>query len=195
MFTSKHEVVGELVEVGSDVSKFRAGDMVGVGYIIGCCRNCHPCKNDIPQYCNKTILSLNDVYTDDKPTQGGFASAMVVDQKFVVKIPDGTDPEQAAPLLCAGVTVYSPLNHFGLKQSGLRGEILGLGGLGHMGVKMAMGHHVTVISSSNKKREEAFDHLGADEYLVSSDATQMQEMADTLDYSIHTAPVFDPLEP
>ena len=112
-----------------------------------------------------------------------------------MKIPDGTDPKQAAPLLCAGVTVSSPLNHFGLKQSGLRGGILGLGGLGHKGVKMAMGHHVTVISSSNKKREESFDHLGADEYLVSSDATQMQEMADTLDYSIDTAPVFHPLEP
>ena len=94
--------------------------------------------------------------------------------RFVVKIPDGMDPEQAAPLLCAGVIVYSPLNHFGLKQSGLRCGILGLGGFGHMGVKIAkaMGHHVTVISSSNKNREEASDHLGADEYLVNSDATR-----------------------
>lgn len=115
----------------------------------------------------------------------------------MVKIPEGMDPEQAAPLLCAGVTVYSPLSHFGLKQSGLRGGILGLGGVGHMGVKIAkaMGHHVTVISSSDKKREEALDHLGADEYLVSSDATKMQEKADTLDYIIDTVPVFHPLEP
>ncbi|KAM3694987.1 hypothetical protein ACB098_07G095800 [Castanea mollissima] len=192
-----HEVVGEVVEVGSDVSKFRAGDIVGVGAIVGCCRNCRPCKRDIEQYCNKKIWSYNDVYTDGKPTQGGFASSMVVDQKFVVKIPEGMDPEQAAPLLCAGVTVYSPLSHFGLKQSGLRGGILGLGGVGHMGVKIAkaMGHHVTVISSSDKKREEALDHLGADEYLVSSDATKMQEKADTLDYIIDTVPVFHPLEP
>ncbi|XP_065622153.1 cinnamyl alcohol dehydrogenase 1 [Quercus suber] len=192
-----HEVVGEVVEVGSDVSKFRAGDIVGVGAIVGCCRNCHPCKRDIEQYCNKKIWSYNDVYTDGKPTQGGFASSMVVDQKFVVNIPEGMDPEQAAPLLCAGVTVYSPLSHFGLKQSGLRGGILGLGGVGHMGVKIAkaMGHHVTVISSSDKKREEALDHLGADEYLVSSDATKMQEKADTLDYIIDTVPVFHPLEP
>ncbi|KAG6424948.1 hypothetical protein SASPL_115371 [Salvia splendens] len=137
------------------------------------------------------------VYTDGKPTQGGFASAMVVDQKFVVKIPDGMAPEQAAPLLCAGVTVYSPLNHFGLKQSGLRGGILGLGGVGHMGVinAKAMGRHVTVISSSDRKREEALDHLGADDYLVSSDAGRMQEAADSLDYIIDTIPVNHPLEP
>ena len=114
-----------------------------------------------------------------------------------MKIPEGMDPEQAAPLLCAGVTIYSPLSHFGLKQSGLRGGILGLGGVGHMGVKIAkaMGHHVTVISSSDKKREEALDHLRADEYLVSSDATKMQEKTDTLDYIIDTVPVFHPLEP
>jgi|UniRef100_A0A2N9H294 cinnamyl-alcohol dehydrogenase len=192
-----HEVVGEVVEVGSDVSKFRAGDIVGVGALVGCCKSCHPCKADIEQYCNKKIWSYNDVYTDGKPTQGGFASAMVVEQKFVVKIPEGLEPEQVAPLLCAGVTIYSPLNHFGLKQSGLRGGILGLGGVGHMGVKIAkaMGHHVTVISSSDKKREEALEHLKADQYLVSSDATQMQEAADSLDYIIDTVPVFHPLEP
>ncbi|KAL3538840.1 hypothetical protein ACH5RR_002206 [Cinchona calisaya] len=192
-----HEVVGEVVEVGSDVTKFRKGDCVGVGALVGCCRSCRPCKADIEQYCNKKIWSYNDVYTDGKPTQGGFAGAMVVDQKFVVKIPDGMSAEQAAPLLCAAVTVYSPLNHFGLKQSGLRGAILGLGGVGHMGVKIAkaMGHHITVISSSNKKREEAIEHLGADDYLVSSDATRMQEAADSLDYIIDTVPVFHPLEP
>ncbi|KAG2704603.1 hypothetical protein I3843_05G011300 [Carya illinoinensis] len=192
-----HEVVGEVLEVGSAVTNFKVGDTVGVGAIVGCCRNCPPCKADVEQYCNKKIWSYNDVYTDGKPTQGGFAGAMVVEQKFVVKIPDGLEPEQAAPLLCAGVTVYSPLNHFGLKQSGLRGGILGLGGVGHMGVKIAkaMGHHVTVISSSDKKREEAMEHLGADEYLVSSDSTRMQEAADSLDYIIDTVPVFHPLEP
>ncbi|XP_044479752.1 cinnamyl alcohol dehydrogenase 1-like [Mangifera indica] len=192
-----HEVVGEVIEVGSAVTSFTVGDIVGVGVIVGCCRNCRPCNSDIEQYCNKKIWSYNDVYTDGKPTQGGFAESMVVDQKFIVKIPEGMAPEQAAPLLCAGVTVYSPLTHFGLKQSGLRGGILGLGGVGHMGVKIAkaMGHHVTVISSSDKKRSEALDHLGADQYLVSSDATQMQEANDSLDYIIDTVPVFHPLEP
>jgi cinnamyl-alcohol dehydrogenase len=117
--------------------------------------------------------------------------------RFVVRIPDGMSPEQAAPLLCAGLTVYSPLKHFGLKRSGLRGGILGLGGVGHMGVKIAkaMGHHVTVISSSDKKREEAMEHLGADEYLVSSDVESMQKAADQLDYIIDTVPVVHPLEP
>ncbi|KAJ6905846.1 cinnamyl alcohol dehydrogenase [Populus alba x Populus x berolinensis] len=192
-----HEVVGEVVEVGSDVTKFKVGEVVGVGVIVGSCKNCHPCKSELEQYCNKKIWSYNDVYTDGKPTQGGFAESMVVDQKFVVRIPDGMSPEQAAPLLCAGLTVYSPLKHFGLKQSGLRGGILGLGGVGHMGVKIAkaMGHHVTVISSSDKKRVEAMEHLGADEYLVSSDVESMQKAADQLDYIIDTVPVVHPLEP
>ncbi|CAI9769145.1 unnamed protein product [Fraxinus pennsylvanica] len=192
-----HEVVGEVMEVGSDVTKFRSGEVVGVGCLVGCCGNCHPCKSEIEQYCNKKIWSYNDVYTDGNPTQGGFAGAMVVNQKFVVKIPDGMAPEQVAPLLCAGVTVYSPLHHFGLKQSGLRGGILGLGGVGHMGVKIAkaMGHHVTVISSSDKKKVEALEDLGADEYLVSSDSSRTQEVVDSLDYIIDTIPVFHPLEP
>ncbi|CAN1802828.1 Cinnamyl alcohol dehydrogenase 1 [Linum perenne] len=192
-----HEVVGEVTEVGSEVTKYKTGDIVGVGCLVGCCRSCRACEADIEQYCNKKIWSYNDVYTDGKPTQGGFAESMVVDQKFVVKIPDGMSPEQAAPLLCAGVTVYSPLNHFGLKQSGLRGAILGLGGVGHMGVKIAkaMGHHITVISSSDKKRTEALEHLGADEYLVSSDVEKMGAVADSLDYIIDTVPVNHPLEP
>ncbi|KAG7014961.1 Cinnamyl alcohol dehydrogenase 1 [Cucurbita argyrosperma subsp. argyrosperma] len=192
-----HEAVGEVVEVGSEVSRFRVGDLVGVGCIVGSCSSCGPCNSDKEQYCNKKIWTYNDVYLDGRPTQGGFSSAMVVHQKFVVKIPEGMSPEQAAPLLCAGVTVYSPLSHFGLKQSGLRGGILGLGGVGHMGVQVAkgLGHHVTVISSSEKKRKEALEHLGADEYLVSSDATQMEQAVGSLDYIIDTVPVFHPLEP
>ncbi|CAM8971721.1 unnamed protein product [Rhodiola kirilowii] len=191
-----HEVVGEVVEVGSAVTKFTVGDTVGVGCLVGCCNACKPCELEIEQYCNKRIWSYNDVYKDGKPTQGGFAQSMVVHQQFVVSIPEGLAPEQAAPLLCAGVTVYSPLKHFGLKKEGLRGGILGLGGVGHMGVKIAkaMGHHVTVISSSDKKREEAMAHLGADDYLVSSDAARMQEAADSLDYIIDTVPVNHPLE-
>ncbi|KAF5745588.1 carbamoyl-phosphate synthetase 2 aspartate transcarbamylase and dihydroorotase [Tripterygium wilfordii] len=192
-----HEVVGEVMEAGSEVTKFRAGDAVGVGLIVGCCGTCRPCESDSEQYCNKKIWTYDDVYTDGKPTQGGFSQSMVVHQKFVVKIPDGLALEQAAPLLCAGVTVFSPLNHFGLKQSGLRGGISGLGGVGHMGVLVAkaMGHHVTVISSSNKKKVEALEHLGADDYLVSSDETRMKEAADSLDYIIDTVPVVHPLEP
>ncbi|CAH2076893.1 unnamed protein product [Thlaspi arvense] len=205
-----HEVVGEVVEVGSGVSKFTAGDIVGVGCLVGCCGGCSPCERDLEQYCPKKIWSYNDVYFDGQPTQGGFARATVVHQKlgyvwlkgqfvfrFVVKIPEGMAVEQAAPLLCAGVTVYSPLNHFGLKRPGLRGGILGLGGVGHMGVKIAkaMGHHVTVISSSNKKREEALQDLGADDYVIGSDQSKMNELADSMDYIIDTVPVHHALEP
>nr|CAJ44443.2 cinnamyl alcohol dehydrogenase [Leucaena leucocephala]CAJ90658.1 cinnamyl-alcohol dehydrogenase [Leucaena leucocephala] len=192
-----HEVVGEVIEVGSNVTKFKVGEVVGARLIVGSCRNCRACKSDIEQYCAKKIWNCNDVYTDGKPTQGGFAETMVVNQNFVVKIPEGMSPEQMAPLLCAGVTVYSPLSHFGLKESGLRGGILGLGGVGHMGVKIAkaMGHNVTVISSSEKKKQEAPEHLGADDYVVSSDETQMQKIADSLDYIIDTVPVGHPLEP
>ncbi|XP_076897099.1 cinnamyl alcohol dehydrogenase 1-like [Bidens hawaiensis] len=192
-----HEVVGEVVEVGPKVTKFEVGDCVGVGCLVGCCGSCCPCNAEVEQYCNKKIWSYNDVYTDGRPTQGGFAGSMVVHQKFVVKIPEGMPPEQVAPLLCAGVTVYSPLNHFGLKGSGLKGGILGLGGVGHMGVLIAkaMGHHVTVISSSDKKKEEALDVLGANDYLISSDVGRMQELADSFDYIIDTVPVHHPLEP
>ncbi|KAL5697647.1 cinnamyl-alcohol dehydrogenase [Ranunculus cassubicifolius] len=152
-----HEVAGEVIEVGSDVSEFKAGDYIGVGMIIGSCRHCDPCKSRNEQYCKKKIRSFNDVYTDGKPTYGGFAAAMVVDQKFAVKIPQGLPAEQAAPLLCAG---------FGIPE-GIKGGVMGLGGVGHMGVKLAkeMEHHVTVLSSSEKKKVEAVDHLGADAYL------------------------------
>nr|CAB3470946.1 unnamed protein product [Digitaria exilis] len=159
-----HEVVGEVSEVGAEVTKFTAGDIVGVGLIVGCCRQCHPCASSNEQYCSKKIWSYND---------------------------------QAAPLLCAGVTVYSPLKRFGLATPGLHGGILGLGGVGHMGVMIAkaIGHHVTVISSSDKKRGEAMDHLAADGYLVSSDAAAMAAAAGMLDYVIDTVPAHHALEP
>ncbi|KAL8129228.1 hypothetical protein V2J09_018383, partial [Rumex salicifolius] len=192
-----HEVVGEVLEVGSSVSKFTVGDRVGVGILVGSCGKCHPCTSEEEQYCSKKIWNYNDVYTDGLPTQGGFAGAVVVHQKFVVKIPEGMEAEQEAPLLCAGVTVYSPLKHFGLDKSALRGGILGFGGVGHMGVKIAkaMGHHIVVISSSDKKRAEAIHHLGTDEYVVSSDAEQMKQVKGSLDYIIDTVPVAHALEP
>ncbi|XP_047321785.1 probable cinnamyl alcohol dehydrogenase 1 [Impatiens glandulifera] len=192
-----HEVVGQVLEVGSNVTKYHTGQIIGVGYIIDCCRQCKPCITEEEQYCKKKILTFNDFHPDGTPTRGGFSHHMVVDQKFVVKIPDGMEGYQVAPLLCAGVTVYSPLSHFGLKKSGLRGGIAGLGGLGHMGVKIAkaLGHHVTVISSSEKKRQEAIEHLGADDYLVSSDTTRLKEAAESLDYIIDTVPAFHQIHP
>ncbi|KAI3938320.1 hypothetical protein MKW98_015219 [Papaver atlanticum] len=177
-----HEVVGEMVELGSEVDKFKVGDLVGVGCM---------------QYCNNMIFTYNGIYHDGMQTQGGFASAMVVHQKFVVRIPDKLAAEQAAPLLCAGVTAYSPLKQFiGSKKSQINAGILGLGGVGHMGVLIAkaMGHHVTVISSSDKKKDKAFKILGADAFVVSSNATEMEKAAGSLDYILDTVPAVHPLE-
>nr|XP_015890257.2 cinnamyl alcohol dehydrogenase 1-like [Ziziphus jujuba var. spinosa] len=192
-----HEIVGEVLELGSEAKKFKVGDKVGVGCIIGSCGECSFCKSNMEQYCHKKILTINDTDIDGSPTRGGFSSAMVVHQKFVVRIPEKLAPEQAAPLLCGGVTAYSPLKQFNRSDKVISAGILGLGGVGHMGAKIAkaMGHNVTVISSSDKKREEALKHLGADAFLVSSNTAEMAEAANTLDYILDTVPAYHPLGP
>lgn len=192
-----HEVAGVVTEIGEEVKKFKVGENVGVGCIVGSCRTCQACNQSMEQYCSKRIWTYNDVSPDGKPTQGGFASTMVVDQMFVVHIPENLPLEQAAPLLCAGVTVYSPMKHFGMTEPGKRCGILGLGGVGHMGVLIAkaFGLHVTVISSSDSKKNEALEVLGADAYLVSKDAAQMEAAAESLDYILDTIPAVHPLEP
>ncbi|XP_021829740.1 cinnamyl alcohol dehydrogenase 1-like [Prunus avium] len=190
-----HEVVGEVVELGSEVNKFRLGDLVGVGCIVGSCGECLSCQSNMEQYCHNKIFTFNDTNKDGSPTRGGFSSAMVVHQRFVVRIPEKLAPDQAAPLLCAGVTAYSPLKQFMGSNKVLKAGILGLGGVGHLGVLIAkaMGHHVTVISSSDKKREEALKILGADAFLVSSNAAEMEGAANSLDYILDTVPALHPL--
>ncbi|KAJ0986726.1 hypothetical protein J5N97_005082 [Dioscorea zingiberensis] len=186
-----HEVVGEVMEAGKDVEgRFKVGDIVGVGCIVGSCGECICCKSNREQYCSKMVFTYNGIDVDGQPTRGGFASTMIVHHKFVVHIPKKLAPEQAAPLLCAGVTAYSPLKHFCGEEKGLKGGVLGLGGVGHVGVLIAkaMGHHVTVISSSNKKREEALEHLGADAYIVSNDAREMDGAVGSLDFILDTIP-------
>jgi cinnamyl-alcohol dehydrogenase len=192
-----HEVVGIVTEIGNDVKKFKVGEHVGVGCIVGSCRRCQACNDSMEQYCNKRIWSYNDVNPDGTPTRGGFSSTMVIHQMFVVRIPENLPLEQAAPLLCAGVTVYSSIKHLGMTDPGKKCGILGLGGVGHMGVKIAkaFGLHVTVISSSEKKKEEALEVLGADAYLVSNDGEKMKEAAESLDCILDTIPVAHPLEP
>ncbi|KAK8562875.1 hypothetical protein V6N12_010939 [Hibiscus sabdariffa] len=181
-----------------------------------CCGICHTdihqAKNDLgksnyPMVPGHEVVAGHATQTVNNtvPRRSGrttMSTPMVIPLKVALPVPwslikNGMAPEQVAPLLCAGITVYSPLNHFGLTASGLRGGVLRLGGVGHMGVKIAkaMGHHVTVISSSDKKKVEALEHLGADEYLVSSDAEGMQKAAGSLNYIIDTVPVFHPLEP
>ncbi|XP_078443674.1 cinnamyl alcohol dehydrogenase 5 [Wolffia australiana] len=192
-----HEVVGEVKEVGAAVTRFKVGDLVGAGVLVGSCGECTACSADAEQYCDKKIWSYNDVYLDGTPTHGGFSTAMVVNHRFVVKVPTAIAAEKAAPLLCAGVTVFSPLRHLGLTSAGRHGGVLGLGGVGHLAVKLAkaMGHSVTVISSSSEKREEALSRLGADAFLLSTAAGAIAAAAGTLDYVIDTAPAVHPLEP
>ncbi|KAK6237691.1 hypothetical protein QUC31_003160 [Theobroma cacao] len=192
-----HEVVGEVVELGSEAKKFKLGDKVGVGCMISSCGKCMACESNSEQYCSERILTYGGTNKDGTPTQGGFSSAMVVHQKFVVKIPEKLAPEQAAPLLCAGVTAYSPLKQFYNPDKAIKAEILGLGGVGHLGVLIAkaMGHHVTVISSSENKRVEALEQLGADAFLVSSNAAEMEGAANSLDYILDTVPALHPLGP
>ncbi|ONI02914.1 hypothetical protein PRUPE_6G228800 [Prunus persica] len=176
-----HEVVGEVVELGSEVKKFRVGDLVGVGGIVGSCGECLSCQSNMEQYCHNKIVTYNDTNKDGSPTRGGFSSAMVVHQRFVVRIPEKLALDQAAPLLCAGVTAYSPLKQFMGSNKVLKAGILGLGGVGHLGV------------SSDKKREEALEILGADAFLVSSNAAEMEGAANSVDYILDTVPALHPL--
>nr|GMD17063.1 8-hydroxygeraniol dehydrogenase-like [Ipomoea batatas] len=167
-----HEIVGVVTEVGSKVEKFKVGDKVGVGAIIGSCRSCENCANDLEVYCDKLLVTYNDTET---VTYGGYSDIMVADEHFVVHWPENL-PMEAAPLLCAGITTYSPLRYFGLDKPGMHIGVVGLGGLGHMAVKFAkaFGTKVTVISTSVGKKQEAIERFGVDSFLISHDPEQMQ---------------------
>ena len=158
------------------MQKFQVGDKVGLGYLTKSCRSCDKCENDLESYCSKLVATSGGFDYDGSITAGGYSDIMVADEHFVVRIPDNLPLDGAAPLLCAGITVYSPLRHFKLDQPGLRIGVVGLGGLGHVAVKFAkaFGVKVTVISTSPKKQEEAIQLLGADSFLVSRDEDQMK---------------------
>ncbi|PNX92643.1 cinnamyl alcohol dehydrogenase [Trifolium pratense] len=187
-FVPGHELVGVVTEVGSKVEKFKVGDKVGVGYVIDSCRSCQNCDDNLENYCPKYTVTCGAKYRDGTITYGGYSDSMVADEHFVIRIPDNLPLEVAGPLLCAGVTVYSPLKYFGLDKPGLHIGVVGLGGLGHMAVKFAkaFGAHVTVISTSPNKENEALDHLGADSFIISRDPNQMQAAIGTLDGIIDT---------
>lgn len=192
-----HEIVGEVTEVGSQVDKFKVGDRVGVGCMVGSCGSCDSCADNLENYCPKMILSYSTIYSDGTVTYGGYSDHMVCDEHFVVRVPDNLPLDGAAPLLCAGITVYSPLRHYGLDQPGMHVGVVGLGGLGHVAVKFAkaMGVKVTVISTSSNKKKEAIEHLGADSFLVSRDQDQMQAAMATMDGIIDTVSAQHPLLP
>ncbi|PQP99856.1 putative mannitol dehydrogenase isoform X1 [Prunus yedoensis var. nudiflora] len=192
-----HEIVGLVTEVGSNVEKFKVGDSVGVGYLVGSCQSCDSCGNNAENYCPEMIFTSGAKYHDGSTTYGGYSNIMVADEHFVVRIPDNLPLDGAAPLLCAGVTTYSPLRYFGLDKPGMHVGVVGVGGLGHVAVKFAkaMGVKVTVISTSPNKKKEAIENLGADSFLVSRDNGQMQAAMGTMDGIIDTVSAVHPLLP
>ena len=162
-----HEIVGKVIKVGNQVKRFHVGDQVGVGCFVDSCRACEPCRHGAEQYCTKGMnLTYNGFEKDGKtPTFGGYSTQIVVDENYILKIPANLPLDKAAPLLCAGITTYSPLREWKIK-SGSKVAIIGLGGLGHMGVKLAaaMGADVTVFSTSDKKKADAMQ-FGAKEFI------------------------------
>jgi uncharacterized zinc-type alcohol dehydrogenase-like protein len=183
-----HEIAGIVSEVGPGVTKFRAGDRVGVGCMVDSCRTCENCKAGNEQYCTRggMVGTYNAIGKDGRPTYGGYSRAIVVDENYVVRIPDALSLDVAAPLLCAGITAYSPLRHFGAGP-GVKVAVLGMGGLGHLAVKIAhfLGAEVTVLSQSLRKKDDGLK-LGADHYRATSDPQTFEDLEGTFDLILST---------
>ncbi|MGW0828757.1 NAD(P)-dependent alcohol dehydrogenase [Streptomyces sp. NPDC002845] len=182
-----HEIAGVVSEVGPGVTRFAVGDRVGVGCLVDSCRECVNCEAGLEQYCTGgNVGTYNALDKNGEPTYGGYAETIVVDENFVVRIPDGLKLDEAAPLLCAGITTYSPLRHWNAGP-GKKVAILGMGGLGHMGVKIAhaLGAEVTVLSQSLRKKEDGLK-LGADHYHATSDPKTFEELRGSFDLILST---------
>ncbi|MGW7343679.1 NAD(P)-dependent alcohol dehydrogenase [Streptomyces sp. NPDC054854] len=182
-----HEIAGIVTEVGAGVTKFAVGDRVGVGCFVDSCRECEYCLRGQEQYCVKGMTgTYNALDKNGEPTYGGYSTHIVVDENYTLRIPDGVELDVAAPLLCAGITLYSPLRHWGAGP-GKKIAIVGLGGLGHMGVKIAaaFGAEVTVLSQSLRKKEDGLK-LGATHYYATSDPSTFEELAGSFDLIIST---------
>jgi uncharacterized zinc-type alcohol dehydrogenase-like protein len=182
-----HEIIGKVVAVGKDVTKFKPGDMAGVGCLVDACMECAECQENLEQYCNAAVFTYNsaDPYTG-KSTYGGYSNNIVVKDSFALKVSDKLDPAGAAPLLCAGITTYSPMRHWNV-QPGQKVGVVGLGGLGHMGVKLAhaLGAHVVAFTTSPGK-VAAIRALGADEVVISTRQEEMQKHANSFDMILDT---------
>ena len=183
-----HEIVGRVIEAGADVTGLRVGQLVGVGCMVDSCQQCASCAEGLEQYCESGMTGTYN--SPDKHTgsvtYGGYSKTIVVDEKFVLRISDKLDPAAAAPLLCAGITTWSPLRHWKVGK-GHRVGVVGLGGLGHMGLKLAhaLGAHVVLFTTSESKRGDAL-RLGADEVVLSNDADAMAAKANSLDFILNT---------
>jgi len=183
-----HEIVGKIASIGGDVTKFKVGDLVAVGCMVDSCRECQHCKEGLEQYCEEgNILTYNspDKYLGIQ-TYGGYSESIVVTEGFVLRVPENLDLAATAPLLCAGITTYSPLKHWKV-GTGNKVGVVGIGGLGHMGVKLAkaMGAEVIVFTTSPSKVEDA-KRLGADDVVLSRDEDQMKQYADKLHFVLDT---------
>ncbi len=190
-----HEIAGTVEEVGSDVDKYALGDRVGVGCMVDSCRECENCQAGEEQYClNGNVGTYNAIGKDGRPTEGGYSTHVVVDQAFVLGIPEGIGLDVAAPLLCAGITLYSPLKHWGAGP-GKKVAIVGLGGLGHMGVKIAhaLGAEVTVLSQTLSKKDDGLS-MGADHYYATSDDRTFDDLANTFDLIVNTVSATLPMD-
>lgn len=183
-----HEIVGKVLQVGSKVKKFKEGDIAAVGCLVDSCRDCASCKTGLEQYCEKGFVATYNSYEKDgkTPTFGGYSNNIVVDEAFMLKVPPNLDLSKVAPLLCAGITTYSPLRHWQVK-AGQKIGIIGLGGLGHMGVKFghAFGAHVVVFTTSPNKVEDAL-RLGANEVVISKNANEMKKHINSFDFILNT---------
>lgn len=192
-----HEIIGRVGRVGASVTKFKAGDLVGVGCFVDSCRTCASCREGEEQYCEAgaTFTYNSEDRKHGGLTFGGYSERITVDENYVVRVPENLDTKAVAPLLCAGITLYSPLRHWDV-QPGQKVGIVGLGGLGHMGVKLAsaMGAHVVMITRSPGKGEDA-KRLGAEEVLISTDPEQMEAHANSFDLIIDTVPVSHDVTP
>lgn len=191
-----HEIVGKVTAVGAAVTKFSVGDRVGVGCLVGSCRACAACGRSHEQYCAKPVFTYNSKDPrDGSMTYGGYAERIVVAQDFVLNMPEGLDLAKAAPLLCAGITTWSPLRHWKVGP-GTRLGVVGLGGLGHMALKFgkALGADVTLFSRSPGKTEDA-RALGADRVVISTDAAQMAAVRGAFDVILDTVPNAHDLNP
>ncbi|MBQ0769835.1 MAG: NAD(P)-dependent alcohol dehydrogenase [Bizionia sp.] len=192
-----HEIVGRVTNVGSAVKKYKVGDLVGVGCMVDSCQECSSCAEDLEQYCENGMVGTyngKDKHTG-KQTFGGYSTSIVVKEEFVLSIPENLETKAVAPLLCAGITTFSPLNHWKIKKGDKVG-VIGLGGLGHMGIKFAhaMGAETIMITTSPSKAESAKD-LGADAVLISTNEDEMKKHSGTFDFLLNTVPVKHDINP
>ena len=192
-----HEIIGKITKIGAEVTKFNVGDLAGVGCLVDSCRECESCKNDLEQYCRNGSTGTYNGHDKhlNQQTFGGYSEKVVVDESFVLKIPENLDLKAVAPLLCAGITTWSPLKHWNVKE-GSKVAVVGLGGLGHMAIKLAkgLGAEVTLISRSPDKIQDGLD-LGADAVVISTYENEMKAAQGKFDLIIDTVPYDHDINP